>query len=271
MNKWDTSRFIDNLNIEGVSAIAGELVETKTIVDQDESGVKSLWRNLLKKLGAKTIIVKPNSDGCTSGIARLYSHEDLKTYFTALKKGVVSIPKNTFSGQLDIIEMPTEMPERLLFEKFIETDFLRVKSNKLKHRVKTNLTEITVGVITIDGKIKSLNPSVTLVEGEVLTVEEKFQGGTGVNITSPPASIMKPKVLVRVKKLIEQIAEKVGIEGYSRIDSFVNLKNGDLNIIEINTLPGLTPSTVFYHQGLAENPQIFPKELLEILIKNKGY
>jgi len=32
-------------------------------------------------------------------------------------------------------------------------------------------------------------------EGEVLTVEEKFQGGTGVNITPPPSNIMKPKIL----------------------------------------------------------------------------
>lgn len=271
MNKWDTSRFIDSLNIKGVSAIPGQLVETGNIVKLDDFSVGSFWKDLLKKLRAKTIIIKPNSDGCTTGIARLYSYKDLKTYLEALSKKVISIPKNTFKGQLDIIEMPTEMPEKLLFEKFIETDFLRVKSNKLKHRIKTNLTEITVGVIKINGKIKTLNPSITLVEGEVLTVEEKFQGGTGVNITPPPESIMKSKVLLRVKELIKEIAERIGIDGYSRIDAFVNLKNGDLNIIEINTLPGLTPSTVFYHQGLAESPQIFPKELLEILIRNKGY
>ena len=47
-----------------------------------------------------------------------------------------------------------------------------------------------------------------------------------------------------------------------------NIYTGALLIIEINTLPGLTPSTVFYHQALAENPPIFPRELLEKIIKN---
>jgi len=42
-------------------------------------------------------------------------------------------------------------------------------------------------------------------------------------------------------------------------------------VIEINTLPGLTPSTVIYHQALAENPPIYPREFLEEIIKNSDY
>jgi D-alanine-D-alanine ligase-like ATP-grasp enzyme len=51
----------------------------------------------------------------------------------------------------------------------------------------------------------------------------------------------------------------------------MNVLTGALSIIEVNTLPGLTPSTVIYHQALAEKNPIFPTEFLEQLIKNKDY
>ena len=39
--------------------------------------------------------------------------------------------------------------------------------------------------------------------------------------------------------------------------------DGALRLIEINTLPGLTPSTVLFHQALAEQPPLAPRRLLE--------
>ncbi|KAK9196232.1 hypothetical protein WN943_004360 [Citrus x changshan-huyou] len=38
------------------------------------------------------------------------------------------------------------------------------------------------------------------------------------------------------------------LEGFSRIDAFVNVDNGEVLIIEVNTVPGMTPSTVLIHQ-----------------------
>jgi len=271
MDKWDTSNFIGNLSIKGVSSIPGKIFKTSAVLRFGESDIQLFWQETKKQLNAKTLIIKPRADGCTTGIAHLYSSADLKKYLYFVAKKAAFIPKQTFKGQLDIIEMPSVPPAEFLLEKFIETDVLQVKANKLKHQHSTGFLEITVGVLSRNGKIKALNPSITISEGEVLTVEEKFQGGTGVNITPPPEKIMKPEVLQKVKKSIEEVAKKIGIRGYSRIDAFVNIKNGNLLIIEVNTLPGLTPSTVFYHQGLAETPPLFPRELLELLIQNKGY
>jgi hypothetical protein len=46
-------------------------------------------------------------------------------------------------------------------------------------------------------------------------------------------------------------------------------------VIEANSLPGLTPSTVIYHQALAEQntlqQAIYPREFLELLIKLKSH
>jgi len=271
MDKWNTSRFINDLDIKGATAIPGKVVDARAMLGFTDADFRLFWRKTKKELGADTLIIKPRADGCTTGVAHLYSSGDLKKYLGLIAKKALFIPKQIFRGQTDIIEMPPVPPAELLLEKFVATDVLRVKANKLKHRHKTGWVEITVGVLEIDGGIKSLNPSITVVAGEVLTVEEKFQGGTGVNITPPPKNIMKPKVLEKIKRTIEELALKIDIRGYSRIDAFANVQNGDLLVIEANTLPGLTPSTVFYHQGLAEVPPIFPRELLELLVQNKGF
>jgi len=58
---------------------------------------------------------------------------------------------------------------------------------------------------------------------------------------------------------MELVARKLKIRGYSRIDAFMNTQTGELMIIEANTTPALTPSTVIFHQALTEKPQIYPK------------
>ncbi len=271
MDKGETSEVIHNLQIEGIDAIPGNIQKTKNLWKFSDRERKKFWKTLRRKLGAETIVVKPRADGCSTGVVHLFSSADLKKYIDLLINKALHIPRNTFRHQPEIIELPTKLPEELLFERFVVSDVLRVKHNKLNYRRRSGWIEITVGVIQKNKKLHALNPSITVAEGEVLSVEEKFQGGTGVNITRPPLSIVKQRVLQKIRTRIEMVAEKIGIEGYSRIDAFANAKTGNLLIIEINTLPGLTPSTVLYHQALAEKPPIFPRELLELLIANKGY
>lgn len=270
MDKWETSSFLKNLNIEGLIPIPGTVALTSNLFRRDSKSLNVFWCGVLEELNTKTLIVKPRGDGCSTGVAKLSSFEDFEKYIQLLKKQALSIPKGLIKNK-EVIELPPKTPDELLFEKFIETDKLKVANNVLKHTRKTGWVEITVGVVKREGRLDVFNPSITVVESGVLTVEEKFQGGTGVNITPPPSSILKPSLLKRVKDLIQKAAEGLIIEGYSRIDAFMNVNNGDLMIIEVNTLPGLTPSTVLYQQALAENPPVFPTKLLEMFIENKGY
>lgn len=41
---------------------------------------------------------------------------------------------------------------------------------------------------------------------------------------------------------------------------------GEVIIIEVNTVPGMTPSTVLFHQALAEMPAIKPSTFLKTII-----
>ncbi len=269
MDKWETAAAINKLALEGVKTTAGKMLKTADFVDLSDLEMESYWQDLKNELNAKTIIVKPRADGCSTGVVHLYSADEFKKYIKLLIDRVPFVPKNTFIGQLDFIELSTSFSEHLVVEKFIETDILRVKANKLKHVPRSGWIEVTIGVVEHEHDIMVFNPSITVAEGEVLSVEEKFQGGTGVNITPPPADIMQPYALQRVKKLAYDVAVKLGIRGYSRIDAFVHIETGDLLVIEINTLPALTPSTVLYQQALAQEQPLYPYELIELLIKNK--
>jgi D-alanine-D-alanine ligase-like ATP-grasp enzyme len=164
--------------------------------------------------------------------------------------------------------MPEGVTTDIIFESFIETDKLKVNNGKISHTEKTGYIEMTVGVVEEQGRIKALSPSITVAEMTILSVEEKFQGGTGVNITPPPANIISKKNLNKIKDLVRQVAVTLNIRGYARIDIFANIRTGDIIVIEVNTLPGLTPSTVLYHQALAETPPLYPLELLEKIIQN---
>jgi D-alanine--D-alanine ligase len=270
MDKWKTNEYLAAANITGVST-PKHLLSKLSEIPKGNYDLSCFWDTLVKELGSDMVIVKPRGDGCSAGIVRLTSVSDLEKYVHFARIHAPQIPKHTFSNQLESVEMPEVPMEELIFEEFITTDSIRVRGNLLKRVRKSGFVEVTVGILERKGKLSALNPSITVAEGAVLSVEEKFQGGTGVNITPPPKSLIKPALLEKAKQHIESVAKKLGIRGYSRVDAFLELTTGNVKIIEVNTLPGLTPSTVLYHQGLAETPQLFPRDLLETLIANKGY
>jgi len=272
MDKWQTNEFIQKANIKGISVAPHILLERKDLEKmKTATEMEEYWGRLLKNLGTKTIIVKPRGDGCSAGVVRLFNQEDLSKYISLIIDRAKVAPPETFSNQLNAVDMPEGEVDDFIFEAFIETDKLRVSGGKINYIPKSGYVEMTVGVVEEGGYVRSLSPSITVAEAAILSVEEKFQGGTGVNITPPPANIISKRNLDKVKNSIELIAKKLGIRGFSRIDIFVHVKTGNIILIEVNTIPGLTPSTVIYHQALAEEKPMFPREFLELLIKNKGY
>jgi len=109
----------------------------------------------------------------------------------------------------------------------------------------------------------ALEPSLTVVAcGEILSLEEKFQGGTGVNITPLPPSIIAPRALAAARRRVAAVADALGIEGFARNDAFLHVDSGHVMIIEANTVPGMTLSTVLFHQALAMDPPMEPGEFL---------
>lgn len=271
MDKVATSLAVDHLTSYGVHTIPKDVRATEEML---KSSLVDIWNGLKTKLQTETVCVKPARDGCSTGVARLCCRKDLEVYANALRRKLQRLPANCLSRAHGAIEMPVPPPELLIFEPFIETDEIII-SNKSKNDSARHLVwkgenewlEVTVGVVGKRGEMHSLNPSITVKEsGDILSLEEKFQGGTGINLTPPPTTIMSEDALQRCKKSIEIMANSLGLEGFSRIDAFVNVRNGEVLLIEVNTVPGMTPSTVLIHQALTEEPPIYPHEFFRTLV-----
>jgi D-alanine-D-alanine ligase len=70
-----------------------------------------------------------------------------------------------------------------------------------------------------------------------------------------------------VKAELEKAARILKVEGYARIDAFVRIyENGKVEVlvIEVNSLPGMTPATCIFHQAAINHYK--PYEFIDKLI-----
>jgi D-alanine--D-alanine ligase len=278
MDKYETGKIIAALAAEGIYTARRICVPLLDALAREPS---ELWEEIAAACGASRVVVKPVGDGCSAGVVALGRPEDLALYLRLIHAGAPRLQGDSFSlltaGQ--IIELPAEKQTRLLFEEYIETDDIRV--DDLSHDTSsaasliwgqerdTGWVEVTVGVLGKKGSMTAMNPSITVASSGILSLEEKFMGGTGVNITPPPAPPLgrvRPEAVRKAKERIARVANALGMAGYGRIDAFMHRETGEVIVIEANSLPGLTPATVFYHQGLAEDPPLPPRAILEMIV-----
>lgn len=70
---------------------------------------------------------------------------------------------------------------------------------------------------------------------------------------------MSPAALQAVQRRIEAAANALGIQGFARVDAFMHADTGEVVVIEANTVPGMTPSTVLFHQVRCTSHKIYPR------------
>lgn len=87
-----------------------------------------------------------------------------------------------------------------------------------------------------------------------------------MNLTPPPPSLVAPAALERARRRLALAADALGIEGFARIDAFLHVDTGEVVVIEANAVPGMTPSTVLFHQALAEDSPVFPADFLRAAV-----
>ena len=266
MDKYETGHALENFGKYGILVAAKKKLDTATLQRLSDEKLNQVWERMVSDLKSESLIVKPLADGCSSGIVRLANESELKKYLELLQNGRPRIRSGELSFVRTPVELPQNTPEYLLFETFIRSDRLSIRGNELVWQSESSWVEITVGVLGTRGQMRALKPSITIAAGEILSLEEKFQGGTGVNITPPPEPWVKPEAWQKAKEKIEFVAEKLGLNGFARIDAFMHIETGNILVIEANSIPGLTPSTVIYHQALAEKPPLSPTQFLEAIV-----
>ena len=97
--------------------------------------------------------------------------------------------------------------------------------------------------------------------GEFFDYESKYESGGAEEIV--PARI-REKVRKEVQKLSVKVYEALGCGGFSRVD-FMLKDDGELAVLEINTIPGLTPMSLLPKAAKADG--ISYPELLDEIVR----
>lgn len=209
-------------------------------------------------------IAKPADDGCSSAVKKIRNREQLQAFSELMFRESES-RLDAASKVLDL-RPAEEFPRKNGY--LIET---LISSEGASH-----FLEITGGMLTrtdSDGEriYQIFEPSETLASGEVLSLEEKFLAGEGQNIT--PARFSKNqdeqnRISSEVRATLEKTARILNVEGYCRIDAFVRIfpdSRVETIIIEINSLPGMTPATCIFHQAAID--KLRPLEFMDAILE----
>lgn len=243
----------------------GQLPWENELLPEFESFSKAvdLWisKKMAELCSPNAIVLKPRGDGCSSGVlvSRDPSYQ-VPRYLLFCFAKISDVPYQWLYPNLEdssmLLQMPPEGMRELLLEQFLGD----IPGEK-------TFMEMTVGVVGPSGAMTSLYPSETLAVGDVLSLDEKFNKGMGVNLTPPPS--LSASQVSSIQNRVAQFANAFGLRNYARIDIMYHIPSDTVYLIEINTLPGLTAATILYTQALV-TPEfsLKPGDFLDFLIQN---
>jgi UDP-N-acetylmuramate--alanine ligase len=227
----------------------GFQVAEQLIIKKEEftAGAANCYAHIETQFGYP-LVAKPVDDGCSSAVKVVRTRTELEAFVQLMFRPLDD--EGPQQRKILNLKAKEEFPRKdeILFENLISR-------NGAGH-----FLEITGGLLThynIDGTLRYeiFEPSETLATGEVLSLEEKFLAGEGQNITparfSPNKSVYQ-KIADQVKSDLERAARILDVQGYARIDAFVRIfdnQRAETLVIEVNSLPGMTPATCIFHQA----------------------
>ena len=244
MNKYLTNEF---LNQHGI------LTAKHTLISRVEwSQNRSECLEIVESKHRYPMIAKPVDDGCSAGVKKIHNLADLIAFADLIfRTNADLLPAE--AAHLNI-SLSDEFPSKQLFmvEDCIQADadiqfFLEITGGLLTH-FKDDTLEYEI-----------FKPSEALAQQAILSLEEKFLAGEGQNITPALYStdpLENTCIENSIKEHFKRVAQILSIQGYARIDAFVKIKHDktiEIFIIEINTLPAMTPATCIFHQAALAN------------------
>jgi len=227
---------------------AGLLVAEHRMANKLEwqADAESFYRSLETQF-PYPFIAKPADDGCSSAVKKIKTRAELAAFSQLI-----------FRSNEDLWPGPAEVLQLGFKEEFPRKDAFLVET-LISRDGAAHFLEITGGLLTAydaDGQlaIEVFEASEALATGEVLSLEEKFLAGEGQNITPArydPDPEERQRISNEVQAVLRRVAEILDIQGYARIDAFVRVRQAgevEVLIIEVNSLPGMTPATCIFHQ-----------------------
>jgi len=179
-----------------------------------------------------------------------------------------------FREELPLLEGPSAVLQLSPKEEFPIKDCYLIES-LIQRGDAQHFLEITGGFLTHhteEGiRYEVFEASEALASKGILSLEEKFLAGEGQNIT-PARYATDPAERQRISDLVkadlQRVAQLLEVQGYARIDAFVKVfEDGSVEtwIIEINSLPGMTPATAIFHQAAINDYK--PYEFIDRILR----
>ena len=120
--------------------------------------------------------------------------------------------------------------------------------------------EATCGVLERGGRAEALPPVLIVPKHEFFDYHAKYTDAGECEICPAPL----PEALLEVRKTALEAHRCLGLTGYSRTD-FILGDDGAVHVLEVNTLPGMTPASLVPKEDAALGMDF--GELLEVLLK----
>jgi len=255
INKYET---LQRLKAEGFTVTDQLLVDKVDFIENKGQALDGIEARFTYPL-----IAKPVDDGCSSAVKMIRNREQLSAFLQAIFRDTEVIAEKALKALN--LKPKEEFPrkEQVLIETLVSAEGAQ------------QFLEITGGLMTHyrDGQLEYevFEPSEALAGGEILSLEEKFLAGEGQNIT--PARFGRNTeeyayIAARVKADLGKVARILNVRGYARIDAFVRIYDDgkvETIVIEVNSLPGMTPATCIFHQSAINGykPYDFIDNILE--------
>lgn len=194
---------------------------------------KKEWQNHSKKIIDKIreqlgfpCVVKPSQEGCSTSIHKINHREKLAL----------------------AVEDAFRWDQLILVEEFLAG------------------REITVSVLgNEEVMVLPITETPKMIGKDYLTLEDKFLPGGAEMIT--PANL-PAKLTNNIQNIARESCRLLNIIGYPRVDMFVvedKVVRPRIVVLEVNTLPGITPSTMVFHQ--AAEVGLAPSQFIDKIIK----
>lgn len=165
------------------------------------------------------LFVKPNKNGSSYGASKVTEQGEL-----------ASAIKNAF-----------DFDDEILVEEYLQG------------------TEVTCGVITIDGKVTALPITEIRSKKGFFDYEAKYEGASQ-EVT--PAEI-DTKLFEQIQQTSAAIYQRLDFKGMCRIDYII--RNGEYYMLEVNSIPGLSEESIVPQQARAMGISL--EKLFEISIE----
>jgi len=154
---------------------------------------------------------------------------------------------------LTIVHEPTEIDEAIRHAASSDTEILAEDFIKG--------TELTVPVLGRQGSERALSVIEIVPKNALYDYESKYAPGGSEHIV--PARINE-ELTKMIRNYAVQAHQSLGCETYSRVD-FLLTPDGKPFILEVNTLPGMTPTSLFPDAARAEG--ISYEEMIEQFVR----